>query len=391
MHVADVTMFFGRESGGVKRYLTAKQSWFKHQPKLRHTLLVPGKMRSGQGDNRASGATGANVSIVHLPSLPVPFSNGYRFPLRAERAAEELQLLDPDIIEAGDPYTLAWSALRAGDRLGIPVVGFYHSDLPRMVHLRLGSPGHRIAEAYVGNLYSRFDLVLAPSQAMLRDLRQRGIATAQHQPLGVDVSAFRPADKPLDLRAWLGLAPNTRLLAYVGRFAREKNLPWLFDAVRRLGPAYHLVAIGGGRDYLAPPANVTLLPYLASRSRLARLLSGCDAFVHAGDKETFGLAVLEAMACGLPVVGMAAGGVAELVPADCGVLVEPLGGKAIATGIEALFQYDPKAMGSRARQYVVDHYSWDSVFRGLLAHYRALVTRQDSASDRPLRLAHDVR
>jgi alpha-1,6-mannosyltransferase len=348
-------------------------------------------MRRGQGSNGAIAAADANVSIVQLPSLPVPFSNGYRFPLRAERAADELQLLAPDIIEAGDPYTLAWSALRAGDRLGIPTVGFYHSDLPRMVHLRLGSPGRRLAAAYIGNLYSRFDLVLAPSRAMLHDLRELGIDSAQHQPLGVDVSAFRPAANPLDLRARLGLAPGTRMLAYVGRFAREKNLPWLFEAVRRLGPTYHLVAIGGGKDYLAPPANVTLLPYLSSCSRLTRVLSGCDVFVHAGDKETFGLAVLEAMACGLPVVGMAAGGVAELVPANCGVLVEPQGGKSIAAGIEALFETDIKIMGSKAREHVVDHYSWDNVFCGLLAHYRALVTRQDSAADRPLQLAHDLR
>jgi alpha-1,6-mannosyltransferase len=386
LHLADVTMFFGREGGGVKRYLTAKQAWFKRQRDLRHSLLVPGKMRT------VPPSTTGNIGLVNLPCPPLPFSNGYRFPLHAQRGADELVLLRPHIIEAGDPYTLAWSALDAGERLGVPVVGFYHSDLPRMVGLRFGSPGRRLAEAYVADLYSRFDLVLAPSRAMQRDLQARGIADARWQPLGVDVDAFRPIEDAVDLRASLGLRASVHLLVYAGRFAREKNLPWLFDAMRRLGPDFHLVAIGGGRDYLAPPRNVTLLPYQASRARLVRLLCACDVFVHAGDKETFGLAVLEAMSCGLPVVGMAAGGVAELVTPECGVLVDPDGGAdAIATGIAALCAADPRATGRAARRHVAERYGWDRVFADQVAQYRKLVAVHGSTSGRPWRLLHGLR
>ena len=114
------------------------------------------------------------------------------------------------------------------------------------------------------------------------------------RPLGVDVDTFAPDRRARAFRRELGLPASTRLLAYAGRFSREKNLPVLLAAIAELGAPYHLVLAGPKPD-VPLPANVTLLPFLHSSLELARILASVDGLVHAGDQETFGLVLLEAM------------------------------------------------------------------------------------------------
>jgi alpha-1,6-mannosyltransferase len=88
-----------------------------------------------------------------------------------------LQDLQPDLIEVGDPYLTAWAALDARRQLDVPVIGFYHSDLPLLVSNRMGHWVTPNVEAYVSKLYGNFDRVLAPSQVMADKLRGLGCAT----------------------------------------------------------------------------------------------------------------------------------------------------------------------------------------------------------------------
>src|SRR3569832_2121490 len=143
-------------------------------------------------------------------------------------------------------------------------------------------------------------------------LRAFGESRVEQQNLGVDIHLFNPRWRDESLRGELGLPRETRLLIYAGRIAREKTLPVLMEAMQGLGPRYHLLVVGGGARP-RPLPNVSFFPFLAAAPPPARLLASCDALVHAGDQETFGLVVLEAMACGLPVIGVAAGAVPELL------------------------------------------------------------------------------
>ena len=367
MHLLDITMFYASESGGVKRYLSAKRDWLRRHTSVRHSLLVPAETDSDDG-----------AGILTCASPAIPFTGGYHWPLRRERFMQRIVDLCPDVIESGDPYGLAWTALEAGQRLGVPVVGFYHSDLARLVSRRVGAWCEPAAARYVQRLYRRFDLVLAPSRIMADKLRAFGVSRVEQQNLGVDIHLFNPRWRDESLRGELGLPRETRLLIYAGRIAREKNLPVLMEAMQGLGPRYHLLVVGGGARP-RPLPNVTFYPYLAEARELARLLASCDALVHAGDQETFGLVVLEAMACGLPVIGVAAGAVPELLDAECGLLARPRDGASLAEAVEALYQRDLAAMGRAARLRVERLYSWDRVFRHqLLAYERLLAARRVS-------------
>ncbi len=186
---------------------------------------------------------------------------------------------------------------------------------------------------------------------------------------------FCPQQRDPGLRQRLGLAPQARLLVYAGRFAPEKNLGLLAAAVQRLGPPYHALLIGSGQPP-PPSAQLSILPFEREPARLARLLAGSDVLVHPGHCETFGLVVLEAMACGLPVVGMAAGGVAELVDADTGILVRPGDVDALCQAIEAMFQRDLAALGRQARCKACQRFDWQRVMPQLVRRYAGVLSAQ---------------
>jgi len=364
VHIADITMFYAPASGGVRTYLDAKHRRLGLAPNVRHSLLIPGA--SARQHN----------GIHEVPAPPLPFGNGYRFPLRLAPWCNVLHELQPDLIEVGDPYLTAWAALDARRRLDVPVIGFYHSDLPLLVSNRMGNWCTPNVEAYVSKLYGNFDRVLAPSQVMAHKLRRLGVSNVHVQRLGVDLNTFHPDRRDPHLRAELGLADDTRLLVFAGRGSREKNLPVLLDCIQRLGKPWHLLLVGSHMPANVPD-NVTVFGEFRPASEVARLLASADLLVHAGDQETFGLVILEALASATPVVAVAAGAFTEIVQPDCGRLCAPGDGQAMANAVRELFECGVEQLGQQARRHVEQHYSWDNVVSGLLAHYRAVLGYSD--------------
>ncbi|MFS0754784.1 glycosyltransferase family 1 protein [Noviherbaspirillum sp. 1P10PC] len=361
MHLLDLTMFYPAITGGVGTYLGAKARWLARHTPIRHTIVAPMSPREPHAAN-----------VTPIAGFPLPGSHGYRLPLSMRQARRVVERLHPDLIECSDPYQCAWGSLRAGRHLGVPVVGFYHSDLPSLVGQRFGASARRLATRYVARLYRQFDLVLAPSNVMVERLRDLGIQRVMRQPLGVDTDVFTPRRAAPNLREHLGLPGNARLLVYAGRFTREKHLPLLLEAVRRLGAPFHLLLIGSG-PRLAPMERVIQLPFQSEPGVLASLIGACDMLVHPGDQETFGMVLLETLACGVPVLGMAAGAVPELVDSDCGMLVAPRNVEALTQGIADMARRDLRAMGQCGRSRMLRQYDWDVVMPQLVQHYGKLV------------------
>jgi len=360
VHIADMTMFYAPASGGVRTYLDAKHRRLALYPGVRHSLLVPGPDSSHED------------GVYRVPAPPVPFGNGYRFPLRLAPWRNTLNNLQPDLIEVGDPYLTAWAALDARRQLDVPVIGFYHSDLPLLVSNRIGTWLGANVESYVSKLYGNFDRVLAPSTAMAEKLIRLGVKHVHVQPLGVDLQTFEPGCRDPGLKAELGLSPDTRLLIFAGRGSKEKNLPVLLECIKALGKGYHLLLVGSHMP-TAVADNVSVIDHFRPAGEVARLLASADALVHAGDQETFGLIVLEAMACGIPVVAVDAGAFREIIPERCGLLCKPNDAQDMAATVRQLFSEDVEVRGNAARRHVEQHYAWDAVVAGLLGHYEAVL------------------
>lgn len=370
MHLVDLTMFYAAEGGGVSTYLNAKSAWLARQGRARHTILSPNV--DAVEDAAVDAAAAAHLRV---PGLALPGFHGYRMPLSVAAIARRLRRLRPDLVEVGDAGHCAWAALRARDRLRIPVVAFYHSDLPRLVENRFGLHAAQLTRRYLAQLYGQFDLVLAPSRLMVAQLQAMGIEGALHQPLGIDCSVFHPGRRDAAVRHELALDAGVCLLVYAGRFTADKKLDVLLAAMERLGPGFHLLMVGPGESAfdVPPGARVSRLPFQRDQRALARLLASCDLLVHPGDCETFGLIVLEAMGCGLPVVAANAGGLAELVDDDTGVLARPNCPASLAEAIRHAARCDLAALGANARRKVEASFGWETVFSQLLTHYCKLL------------------
>jgi alpha-1,6-mannosyltransferase len=379
MHLVDITMFYAAEGGGVSTYLNAKARWLAGRTRVRHTII------SSNVETRED----AVPALVNIPSAGVPGFHGFRMPLSVSGPARLLESVGPDLVEVADAGHCAWAALRMRERLSIPAVAFYHSDLPSLVEPRLGRWIARGACKYLANLYRQFDLVLAPSRVMIEQLDAIGVHDAVHQPLGIDSAIFHPQRRDETLREHLGLDPEARLLVYAGRFTPEKKLHVLIEAVRRLGDPYHLVLVGGGPDggaALPQHPFLSFVPFQRDQRQLASLLASCDLLVHPGDCETFGLIVLEAMSCGLPVVATSRGGVAELVDAETGILAEPNSVDSLAEAIEAIYEGDMRRMGLAAHRKAVERYDWNEILPQVLGRYDGLLDGRRHGFTEPERI-----
>lgn len=360
--LVDTTMLYAPRSGGVKRYLNAKRAWFAaERPQVRHTLVVPGDRHGHDG-----------AGAMSIYAAPLPFGDGYRWPLGKTAWMKRLMRTRPSIIEAGDPYTPGLAALKAGEALGVPVVGFCHTDLGALAALHIGEWAEKPVRKHWGEIYRRFDRAVAPSRFMAERLEEAGVPSPIALPLGVDTLTFHPSRAdPEALRRRLGLTSRHRLLVFAGRPAREKRVDVLVEAVEKLGDPYVLLLVGAASA--APPSDrVIELPYQTDPRDLAALMASCDAFVHANDAEPFGLIVLEAMASGLPVVGVASGGVAESVDSGVGELARRSTGDDFAEAVEALFARNVAGVGVSARERAATQHGWDRVFSRLSGVYAEL-------------------
>ncbi|MET0295332.1 MAG: glycosyltransferase [Phenylobacterium sp.] len=359
----DATMMFAPRSGGVKRYLLEKRAWLeRRRPDIEHTLVVPGR------ETRLDGP-----GLVTVAAARLPFGDGYRMPASLAKWETVIRMLEPDVIEAGDIFVPGHAALEAGDALGVPVVGFCHTDAAALAALHFGEWAEGVALKHWSNIYQRFDKVVAPSGHMAGRLADAGVADVAVQPLGVDLENFHPGRADRDrLRRRLGVSADTRLLVFAGRPAREKNIESMVCAVERLGDPYRLVLIGAGKEVRYSP-RVICLDYEREPARLAGVIASCDAFLHANENEPFGLVVLEALAAGVPVVGPSRGGAAELFDEAVGQKAHTCDPEGLAEAIDALFARDLEALSAAARRRAEQRHGWDTTFEGLTRLYGELL------------------
>ena len=379
----DITKFFGTTTGGIRTYLLEKAQYVQRRDDLRHVVIVPAKDRSVKEDGSSR--------WYFLPGLPIPTQAPYRFLASRRRVSAILEAERPDIIEVGSPYLVPWITRIAAKPLGIPLVWFYHTNFPRIISPRRDRDSTwrrvtgRLAERYVRRLASVFDAAIGASQVAVNALVDAGFQRVEKIPLGVSLGVFHP-DRRKDAaqtRRSSGL-PEGPLAIFTGRLAREKELGLVLDAwpevERETGAALVLVGDGPSRDYFrrrCRASRVVWLPYEPNRDRLADLLAAADLYLAPGPAETFGLAALEAMASGLPIVASDQGAVRELVEASGAGVVNPEPTPAaMATSIITLLGRDLPQLGRLGRRYAEAHHSWEKVFDRLFEFYGRIIAER---------------
>jgi 1,2-diacylglycerol 3-alpha-glucosyltransferase len=284
---------------------------------LGHEVVIVAPRMAGSDDGRHR--------VIRVPAVPAPTYPDFALPLPIGPAlARRLRALDLDVFHAHHPFLLGASARRLARAAGRPFVFTYHTLYDRYAHyVPLPRPiVARQAIRWSTGFADTADLVLAPSDFVARRLRTHGVRRPiEVLPTGIDLDRFQPGARATARQA-LGLAADDRLLLYVGRLDREKNLGFLLDAVARIQiPRVRLLLVGRGTQAAALGRAATAraledrveLRGGSPPDGLPTYYRAADAFVFASTTETQGLAVLEAMACGLPVVAVRASGIEEVV------------------------------------------------------------------------------
>jgi glycosyltransferase involved in cell wall biosynthesis len=265
------------------------------------------------------------TNIVRSPGMPL-LDTGYFLSFRYSPAAVHL-LSTMDVVHVHHPFLSGSLALRSCRPRGIPVIFTNHTryDIYAQTYLPGISDMLGIAaiQSYLPTFCRSCDLVIAPSEGLKQVLIKMGVdANLEVIPNGVDLTPFR-AVQPLT-RQEIGLDKDEVVLIYTGRLAPEKGLDFLIKSFAGLAQAYagvHLLLVGDGpeRDRLTElvalrglKTRVTftgMVPY----DQMPRYLALADIFVSASVSEVHPLSVIEAMAAGLPVLGIDSPGVSDTV------------------------------------------------------------------------------
>ncbi len=323
-----------------------------------------------------------SVGLRYLPVPGIPFFlypelllTG--FPGRAVR--RELAAFDPQVVHCATESVLGWWGRRWALRTGRPLMTSFHTQFPEYA----AGYGLGFAKPLAWSLLRRFHdparHTLCPSQATREELEAQGFhPRIRIWSRGVDPQAFSPDHRSESLRE--ELAPGAEvILLYVGRLAPEKRLGLLADAFTRVREASQrkvaLVLVGDGpmRGELEARGEpgVHFAGYRTGPA-LAAAYASADLFAFPSDTETFGNVVVEAMASGLPVVGVDRGGVRDTIRSgETGFRVPPGDVEAFAQALLTLVREDSLRirMGARARSDAAQR-SWPRILDGVVATYR---------------------
>jgi glycosyltransferase involved in cell wall biosynthesis len=293
----------------------------------------------------------ATVPCPTYPEIRLAVLPGRRLSATLDEAA-------PDAIHVATEGPLGMAARRYCVRLGLGFTTSYHTQFPQYVRARLPIP-EAWSYAYLRRHHGRARRTLVATEHQRRDLVVHGFTNVVLWSRGVDTDVFRPYDRDyLDLPrpVWV----------YAGRVAIEKNL----DAYLSADLPGTKVVVGGGPDLARLRSQFPAARFLGYKfgAELGRCLSAADAFVFPSRTDTFGLVMLEAMACGTPVAAYPVTGPIDVVAhGRTGCLDADL----TKAALEAL-----AISRDECRRAALER-TWESATRQFLSH----LVRADGAED----------
>jgi alpha-1,6-mannosyltransferase len=379
MRIVRLANYVAPHSGGLRtslRELGAGYLAAGHEP----VLIIPGERDSDEQTPQGR--------VITLSGPRIPFTGGYRVLLRKPRVVSLLDKLRPDTLEVSDRTTLRWTGRWAREH-GVPAVMISHESLTAL--LRLAVPGldlpalsrWRPALAAVDAVNQRtvraYQGVICTTDWAAAEFERIGAGHLLRAPLGVDLTTFAPPHDDREVKRVRDgyAAPGETLLVHAGRLSPEKKPQRSLNTLATLrgtglparlvvagdGPLRHRLERRAARDRLP----VTFAGFLPDRGDLATLLASADVAIAPGPAETFGLAGLEALACGTPVVVSAESALPEVV-GEAGTSVT---GEDLSAGVMTVLSW-PVAGRRAAARARAERFGWPAAVRAFLTIHEGL-------------------
>ena len=280
---------------------------------------VNGVVRTLKTTARELGVMGHEVRFLtplEFRTLPCPTYPEIRLSLMpGAQVNRTIHEYDPDVLHLATEGPLGMAARRFALRNDFPFTTAYHTRFPEYVHARFKLP-LGWSYAWLRRFHGPSRAIMAPTQVVVDDLVANGFEHVKLWSRGVDHDVFHPQDSKR-------LESEPPIFLYVGRVAVEKNVEAFLEL--ELPGSKWVVGTGPALDRVReryPKAN-----YLGvlDRDELAQVYASADVFVFPSKTDTFGLVLLEAMACGLPVAAYPVTGPSDVIgESSAGVLHEDL-------------------------------------------------------------------
>lgn len=336
------------------------------------------------------------AKVVNVLGFRMPFYNAPTLLLSlglSVRVLYHLVTRRPDVIHVSTPGILVFAAILYSKVLSIPLVVSYHTHVPEYIPKYTWS-GLVAPMWSVIRFCSRMaDLTLVTSKVMKDELtrnRCQGELIDVWQR-GVDTELFNPRFRSDEMRSRMTSGePDRPLLVYVGRLGAEKNIKALRNVLEQV-PDARLAFVGDGPERAELEQHFRGLPVtfmgMLKGEELSAAYASADVFVMPSETETLGFVVLEAMASGLPVVAVRAGGIPDIInqPGTTGYLYEP-GDYAQAAALTRALLQDAamRADVGTAARAEVQRWGWSAATQQLrnaqytrAIHYRSIRKRID--------------
>jgi 1,2-diacylglycerol 3-alpha-glucosyltransferase len=325
-------------------------------------------------------------NVIRSPGLAL-VDTGYYLNFRYSRKAKAL-LLTMDLIHVNHPFLSGRLAMRYCRPVHIPIVFTNHTryDLYAQAYMPLlpEEISNSFLQSYMPPFCTAMDLVISPSPGMADVLRKLGVTSLiEVIPNGVDLKRFQQTNE--NCRAELGFTPEDILVIYSGRLAPEKNVDFLlrvFAGVAETVENVHLLLIGSGpeeADLLKLTNDLGIYDRvhflgMVQYERVPQYLMMSDIFVTASVTEVHPLSVIEAMASGLPAVGIHSVGVGDTIEDGITGFLASQSQAAFAAKLTRLCldRTQRRKMGTAARK-ASEKYAIEYTTNVLLANYQRLV------------------
>ncbi|MGM0593855.1 MAG: glycosyltransferase family 4 protein [Pseudomonadota bacterium] len=371
LNISLVTETYPPEINGVA--MTLSQLAAQLEVRGHHLQLVRPQQEPERGDSRGVAET------LLVQGMAIPGYRELRFGLPATRLlARRWRQRRPDVIYVATEGPLGWSAVQVARRLGIPAVSGFHTQFHHYSRYYRASWLQPLVYRYLKSLHNKTACTLVPTEAMRRSMSGE-FAAVKVLGRGIDTTQFQPSRRCDSLRRKWGAEPDDKVFLYVGRLAREKNIPLVVETFRRLReqtPSARLVLVGHGPDYVRLYQRQEGVVFVGSRTgeELARHYASADIFLFPSMSETFGNVVLEAMASGLAVVAFdeAAAGI-HIRHGHNGMLAEVEDRAAFIRHSQTLLANPAFLAGLRREaRRAMEGIAWEQVgveFERILTHY----------------------
>ncbi len=264
--------------------------------------------------------------IYRYPSLSLTNKVKFPLPITIFPIAEKIMTSKKiDIIHCHHPFVLGAEGAKWAAKLNVPLFFTFHTQYEQYAHY-IPLPSNivkTVSKTVVSSYAKKCSVIITPGTAIVEQLKGYGIEeNVVYMPNSIDLDSFsQPEGK--SVREKYSIGSDEKLLVYVGRMAQEKNIPFMIDAFKTIKSKIpsRLMIIGEGpeleafKNYAAEKelADAIIFPGRVEYNQIPAYYGASNLFIMTSTTEVKPLALLEAMAAGLPIVAVAACGVSDTV------------------------------------------------------------------------------